>query len=547
MNRDEIKDEQKMENSKEFKKGRSSRKSRSRRAKAHDMKSTTNDLSWYSTDPSIVRDAGSFPFSRAAGSLVGYRYQHNLTHNAGVDNFYDFADSSAPGIYRLTVAPTIGYSTDKTSPINIAATALYSYIRHANSGHANYDAPDLMLYMLAVSQIYSIINWCERIYGTMLMYSQRNRFIPRYLLLSDGIDVDDFAANLANYRYGLNLAINKVSALAVPNTMSLFNRHAFLFQNYYIEGPSVKDQIYYLSPQGFSKYQVSEISHAGELRFRALNRTQDNLMGVTAILNYLNDFIDSLLLQEDIGIMSGDILKAYGDNIIKLRSLDEIYAMDLVQDEVFLNQIKNATPIANTIFGITGMGDIGQDTSGNIVAKPYISYSSSSAAATNAIMDVLGTYSPITFNKSDVEPGDVIEATRLHCSVRQITDGGVTREYIFTGTEIPVTATVYRINRQSTLNAKLQGEIVPYIYWFDPTSEEARRVISAVASAGYFKFCNAIFPLWDCHSDNSWEGVIPHFDMDNYSMLSGEEYERLHEACIINMVHVPAIAKAYQG
>lgn len=92
-----------------------------------DLKSKTNDPSWYAADATLMRDAASIPFSWSVGTTL----------DIGVDENY-----VVPGICAIDTVPSFGYSTDTTSPLNIAARSMYSFIRHANSGSANYDAPD---------------------------------------------------------------------------------------------------------------------------------------------------------------------------------------------------------------------------------------------------------------------------------------------------------------------------------------------------------------------------------------------------------------------
>lgn len=158
-----------------------------RNDKREDLESKTNDPTWYSSDPALLRDAASIPFSWPVGTPIDL-------------NVPDVSKMrwSVPGICALDVVPVYGTNESKTSALNIAANSLYSFVRHANSGHSNYDAPDLMLYVCAMSQVYSFINYMMRAYGLANLYSQKNRYLPAGLLQASGIDHSKIIDNLAD-------------------------------------------------------------------------------------------------------------------------------------------------------------------------------------------------------------------------------------------------------------------------------------------------------------------------------------------------------------
>lgn len=286
-----------------------------------DLKSTTNDPSWYAVDSSLLRDAASIPFSRAVGTQVPLDFNSAAFWDEGTKVEY-----SVPGVMTLEIIPTYGSIEDKNSPINVAATATYSFIRYANSGHANYDSVDLMLYLCAMSQVYSYINYLQRIYGLATLYSQRNRYMPRTLLYATGVDPDDVINNLANFRYGINVLINQAASLSVPANMPIFARQAFLYQNVYSEGQTVKDQMYMFTPEGFLFFHESaDPDGAGSLELNHLGHTRRKC---SELLEYGQRMLQPILQSEDMNIMSGDILKAYSANsLIKLTSVPEDYSV----------------------------------------------------------------------------------------------------------------------------------------------------------------------------------------------------------------------------
>lgn len=209
-----------------------------KRSKSGNKPDKTNDPSWYGTSPELIRDSASIPFSWPVGTSFN------------VDDGYTI--DSVPGIMALSVQSGIGGCYTENDAVNVASSAIYTYVRHANSGHSNYDAPDLMMYLLAMSSIYSFITWCQRNLAALNTFDQRNRYIPKGILKANSVDYESLRDNQANFRFWLNTFITKVSSLVVPNVMPIFQRLAFLYANIYIDGPTIKDQLYMYVPHGLT-------------------------------------------------------------------------------------------------------------------------------------------------------------------------------------------------------------------------------------------------------------------------------------------------------
>lgn len=134
-------------------------------------KCAPNDPSWYAANSALLRDSASFSFNNPLGNRITL---------SGAPSSVSISRTFAiPGVYAIYCGPSIGRSLDNSSPVNIAARNIYSFVRHANSGHSNYDAPDLMLYLLAMDQLYSGLAFMSRAYGVMSQYSQATGIYPK--------------------------------------------------------------------------------------------------------------------------------------------------------------------------------------------------------------------------------------------------------------------------------------------------------------------------------------------------------------------------------
>lgn len=545
-----------------------------------EYKSKTNDPSWYSSDENIMRDAASIPFSWAVGTTV----------DIGIASDY-----TIPGICALHTMPSFGYAETFADPLNVAATAVYSNIRYANSGSKNYDAPDLMMYILAMSQVYSYINMLQRVYGISMLYSQRNRYLPKALLKAMNVDFEDVISNLANFRYGINVLVNKASSFAVPSVFTLFNRQAFLYQNVYCEGTSIKDQLYMYVPDGFYQFGlVDNASALGYIPFTPaavtgnLNTDVYSLFTVDQLLQYGSSLLQSLLSSEDMNIMSGDILKAYGDQgIVKLAQISPDYVITPVFDIAVLEQMKNSVALSYRITGVTNGNQgnhnpfshinagiktkktvtwknvwtgaqvvntsvIYQDVAtNNIVSQPVLN-----RLVTGSILaGIMQKYKPmLTTTTADVNPALVMENSRLIVSLNPNTTTGDIP--IYTGSEI-VSHFVCWVNKvveaTETEAAKLDSE--PYGYssygvvlgndTADPVGKDSVLHLSDFSVLSSFKFRPLVIQIVVNRegSTDKFEFKGLNGDIDNYAVLDVQVVQRLHESALLNQLHVNTIAR----
>lgn len=228
-----------------------------------EYKSALNDVTFYAKDAQLLKDAASFAYSNPLGT------SYKLF--PGGTTWEPFNNYSIPGVCALVVRPTIGITKDWVDPINVASRRLYSFVRHANSGHSNYDAPDLMMYIIAMANLHGLIRWAQRVYGTCMTYAYRNRYFPRALVEAQGIDFDDFMEHIADYRARLNILTAKIASLAVPADLGYYKRLAFMFSGYYFDENTPKAQTYMYVPDGYYQIQRNSETQATELTYIRLS------------------------------------------------------------------------------------------------------------------------------------------------------------------------------------------------------------------------------------------------------------------------------------
>lgn len=505
-----------------------------------DASASTNDPKWYGSDSSLLRDSASLPFSYAVGMPIDLK-NPALTQLPGGQKF------AIPGFMALRLKPSVGFSDDSGDPINVAAFRMYTFVRHLNSGHVNYDAPDLMIYVLAMSQVYSYINFLQRAYGLVYTYSQKNRYLPDALLRAMGINPQNVRDNLASFRYGINVLINKAASLCVPADMYILSRHSSVYQNIYIEGDSLKDQMYFYTPDSFWKFalnaDLSGMLQDTQFYNDAKEYTVDELIA------YGTDMLARLIMSEDMNIMSGDIRKAYGDNIIKLQPLQVDFPITPVFDHAVLQQIKNSVVVNYTVadFDVTQSSD-----HGHLVHQPEAQVARKTGdwytGGTSYMLQGLMEDKILSVASADPTPEEVMESSRNIPYFSNFTRTDAEAHiFIHPCADVVVNCNIYYFEPDAD-GPILMSLPVSYIYCPNADSNDAQALAFKIMSyMGHFKYhpMMHVIPLRAGTTSGSFNYTDANlcYDVDNYTILNGTTIERMNETALLSMLNVPVVAK----
>lgn len=540
---------------------------RTRGGRGKAVKSRDNDWQWYALNEQLLKDSASYPFTYPLGNPIPYG-------SAGLD-----ANKWAiPGICAIEVSPTPGYADDPNAPVNISARKQFSDIRKANSGSANYDSPDLMLYYLAVDSMFMMLSFFKRAYGVMLTYNPVNRYAPKAIIQSMGLDFDDIAANLADYRAMLNTFIIKTSSMSIPRDMSYMAKHRWMFEGIYKDQDINKAQLYMFVPHGYYIYGLDS-DGAGMLNWKRYNPYYSTPLKVSDIEVLLASIIDPILYgvgAQDFNIMSGDIIKAYGrENCLTMEQVATEYAILPEYSEEVLDQIQNATLIG--ALPETGhnelpsgqIQDIVQDTT-----KTYLKYTplfynrvpfSGNPSRPSTVTAVAGdncfvTNRIVTFDRDVVLPEHTMVATRLTNIASQVTL--VTGKYAHLikcdtlGSEVANQAHIWRYELDSNGVMKLVSK-----RWFD-ISWTFLNIISNYSTTNVGSVATAIQDMYDDmhqlmtelsyfhrhmpvaitaglvdESTGNWNfdsfnGYF--FDVNSYTVLNRDDLKQMAEAALLS-------------
>nr|UDL14521.1 MAG: putative capsid protein [Picobirnavirus sp.] len=531
--------------------------------------STTNDPAWYGVDPRLVLDAASVPFSEPYGSKIDLRPENvpmGLTSITPRQSAISGTALSIPGLCVLDTLPAYGSAVDRLSPLNVAATALYSQVRYVNNGRKNYDPADLMLYVASVAELYSFLNWVRRIYAMAFIYSQSNRFVGKALLQASGINPDDVVSNLANLRYWINVYTNKISSYAVPADITLFFKRAFQFNAVYIEheGDSIKDQLYFYRPCGFYKFRLDDASR-GMLELRYINYPAfNNQLSVQDIINIGEDLLANIWADEDFGLMSGDVLKAFDGKILTLSELPPDYTLPVVFDKAVLTQIENSTvqgvlvedfkDQANITRYYTIPGDtwkfqpahVYQDKYGNLVSHwmmiDTIDYQTASSASSlyPRCQKLINIHEPAG------DPAMVIESIQNMTFSKpnsQFSLFGPTGE-VYADLEVGATV-VFQVRvhyyAEQNGNTVLVADHVSQAYNFDPNTGYFNNYSSFRVAFASFKYLPKLFRYAVVGTELTT--INPISNLDTYALIENTQLSRMQEVSLLSLLYVPGVAK----
>lgn len=304
---------------------------------SRDLKGKTkgrNDIAWYRPDSQVMKDAANLSFATTMG------LPFDLADADGGIGTVKAVDTM-PGIMTMFTVPTFGPLNDWSSPFNVAVRDMYTFIRHANSGHSNYDAANLGMYLMAYDSAATFYAWMVRLYGLTRTVLVQNAYTPKDLVTAAGGNYHSLVTNLADFRGYINSYAVRLNAMRVPSKWHILERHMWQYTHVFADSPTNKASFYIFRPACYWKYTLAATPTATGLSPFAMT----GLWDLAKIKDAGETLLNSILNDEDFNIMSGDILKAYAENTFSLNLISEDYAVMPVYDQEVLMQIHNASMI----------------------------------------------------------------------------------------------------------------------------------------------------------------------------------------------------------
>lgn len=400
-----------------------------------------------------------------------------------------------------------------------------------NSGAKNYDQADLMLYLMALDSAYMYWNWMKRIYGYLRTYSQYNKYMPRAYAEAESLQFDDLISNLSDFRLYINQTAAKLSAFCVPAVFPLFIRHSWMCSNIYKDSGLLKSQQYMFIPSYVYKYDETGSEYGGQLIPVQVTGFSTYLK-FSDIVTTMNSIIDAIAYSEDIGVMSGDILKAYGqEKLFKLPTLEPDYMVEPVYNEEVLNQMHNST--TTVPFNVTTSWKITQDpTTGFLTFNPSF-----------APTPVVFKRQIINMPWDNVTPANTMVGTRLITVLKENSQTSIANpELDACGSEIVIKNRILTMftngtfgvldvsNHNFLINTNISGSSNPSLPFG----------LVHLGRVSQFDW-HPLYYMWAQTAEHVFTYCGTLGDVSNYTLMNSEDISKLHYTAIMSEFNIPQI------
>lgn len=526
-----------------------------------------NDVEWYNLDPQLLKDVSSFSYFTPHGSMLNYE---NFTWGDS-DKF----QQSIPGIMAMRWSPTLG---GDPSLMRNAAQNIYSWVRHANSGHTNYEPQDLMMYLLAADSFYSFAATLRRLYSLLNTYKAESKYYGNAVITAAGFNPSDLRSHIADLRAYINMLHNRINSIRMPKIFSLNSRHVWMNERIFKDYPIKRSTDYMFVQQFYYKWAV-DTETGTFLQPCYINATNSDpnkgewkIASYSDIVRFGDALIDAFLSDEDCGIISGDILKAYGESgLVEVPQISEDYHIESEYNAEVLTQINGAVFVGDTDgFAPTpGAGNvflrsftIRQDSTGSIyqgLGTNYQSLISSSIYTSCGLNTATGNSRTtcqrkvgiVNMYKDDVTPGDTMVATRLMAlydagetvAAEPSTDKVMYNRLTCYGTEVLNFGELYYFNTNDQFTDIIITDM------FCGTKDK-----SAAVGNGEIAYALSLYACLDWKPSifvgelsvpvvtglqNFMTPLNILTDMCNYAVISKEELQRMHTVALISEFGIP--------
>lgn len=323
-------------------------------------------------NPALLAAAANVPFPYRPGMYVPWATTKSEITGDKVD--------AIPGICVLEWMPTVGYSATATDPASVVGKEIFAKVREKFSGSIDVDAPDFVIYIMALSSAFSYTAWLKRIYRTLTAYTGQNHYIPDALIHAMGFS-DAQVLDLKEHRMQLYQIINELVLMTrkfnLPAVFDIINRHYWLNDNVYMDADTMNSQFYVFNCAGWYQYDMLDTPQgvkAGGLSIQSLDVPNSGV--VEYLFQFGRGLINALASSDDAYIISGYLMRAYeGTPVFTVDELPINDALIPHYDPEVLSQIENALPlrVQSRLQGIEIQNNVTQDPNTNsILCNPKV-------------------------------------------------------------------------------------------------------------------------------------------------------------------------------
>lgn len=483
--------------------------------------SRSNPVRFYDKYKELAHDSANLPFAQPLGASY-------VVSDGTLSD-----ETTVPGVMALTFTPTIGISSDWTSPVNRSSINYYARLRSTQKAFGDYDHQDLTISMIAVDSCVMYHALGRKIYGILTDMTPLNDYYPRALCAACGVQFTSITKTIQDFRAYLNEFAVLVEQYAIPKGITLIERHQWMVEGLYTDGESSRAQTYMFVPRGFWKFNnTAEMgTNLVWIEYKSADITAQTIT-VEQFMAIGDQLINALSNDADIATMAGDLAAYYGTGErLTLPYVEEKYRILPKYDEVVLSQIENATIMgdweAGYVPAITQSNNINE---GAVLFKPYMD------------MGRTGTTPPIitlfvNMHKEAPTTDDIIEATRLMAHYgEEVTESGIRYPVDTCGSEIIHWVDIYAINPDTRGVRFNRVSHNNYDYQIEPSRILA--VLQDVLNLQKFDWAPQIH-LTTKNAAGSLQYLGSTWDIDNMIVLRPEYLKFMNTAMLFSEFDTP--------
>lgn len=278
-----------------------------------------NDPNWYFTSTDLASQAGELSIQEVLGNgpiideaTIPTCAVVKLNPSPGVT--YDMQGTKGPTNFDRLWGQ--GYLDTKDKYIkpesfivndgaNLMAFKMYTLMSSFTGRTQQYGPQDLLLMILAISQVAAISEHIRRMFGMALTVNARNRALPKGMLSAMGIgDVDDFISHLADYRMRFNVQMTRINQVPLLDNVGFIRKCRDIYQKVYVDTDSSMAQNWFFAP--YSTWVLDEQSSPQGSFLDTVDLSYSWKM--SDWLNVLTSQIDAILTSSTMQIVYSDLI-----------------------------------------------------------------------------------------------------------------------------------------------------------------------------------------------------------------------------------------------
>lgn len=535
------------------------RQRRSRRDAEEQSKPTArtyglNDVSWYAKYPDLLSVVSRIPFPNKPGMefmlpTIDGNPAAGTTGTQGADQ-----QQYIPGVMVMSWMPSVGRAKLVTDPINIAAKEVYAQVRSKFSGALDADAPDFMVYIMALDSIFAYIGSLKRIYRILNAYSPYNYVLPDVLLGALGANnstVIALRSALEQGRSYINQLVKMTKKFAMPDIMDIFRRHYWMNDNVYTDAPTANSQFYAFAQSGYFSWSLLDVVNpdgsavspavkAGGLEMLDAPlqpgiAAKDETVTWDELYTFGLNLISNLATSDDAYTISGYLMRAYegapqfvAEELLPAEELTPVYVPEV------LAQIENSHSILrnNAAFTANVMRVNVQQcvTTNTLYHVPVVN---------NNQLLIQQRLCDLSVRSDAPTVDEVVIATRLKNAIGDSVaiSTAVNGHEVVCGTEIVIGWSVcFGADAAARYTALGYGDSAIYVNaTFSAKASTSRDALRAIAYASQFDWNPLVRVYIPGYSPDAVKSASMLFgDVHNYTQLAASDLAQIHRICVFS-------------